>query len=423
MRVILNYKIKTFGCRLNFYESEVIRKYADENKIKDTTFINSCAVTNKTVKDLKKTIKKLKKDEPENKIVLTGCAAQIHTDEFRAIKNVDAIIGNREKLENTTYERLQSQLGSKKYTNISNILEDKKAQSPIIDKVKDKIRAFVQIQNGCDHRCTFCIIPFGRGNSRSVNSDIIIEQIKKLINKGYKEVVLTGVDLTSYGHDLENYVSLGKLIKIIFKAVPTLKRLRLSSLDVAEMDEDLLDVIENENRLLPHIHLSLQSGDNMILKRMKRRHTRDNSIQLIKKLKSIRPDIVFGSDFIAGFPTETDEMFMNTVKLIEECSITFLHIFPFSPREGTPAARMPQVPYEIIKKRAKILRSLGEKKLIEYYENLTSKKVSVIVESKNRGRTDTFAKISISDEYKNGDLLNMTITGYNSFGLTGEVVV
>ena len=423
MRVILNYKIKTFGCRLNFYESEVIRKYADENKIKDTTFINSCAVTNKTVKDLKKTIKKLKKDEPENKIVLTGCAAQIHTDEFRAIKNVDAIIGNREKLENTTYERLQSQLGSKKYTNISNILEDKKAQSPIIDKVKDKIRAFVQIQNGCDHRCTFCIIPFGRGNSRSVNSDIIIEQIKKLINKGYKEVVLTGVDLTSYGHDLENYVSLGKLIKIIFKAVPTLKRLRLSSLDVAEMDEDLLDVIENENRLLPHIHLSLQSGDNMILKRMKRRHTRDNSIQLIKKLKSIRPDIVFGSDFIDGFPTETDEMFMNTVKLIEECSITFLHIFPFSPREGTPAARMPQVPYEIIKKRAKILRSLGEKKLIEYYENLTSKKVSVIVESKNRGRTDTFAKISISDEYKNGDLLNMTITGYNSFGLTGEVVV
>tara|TARA_B110001454_G_scaffold215094_1_gene235925 strand:- start:2004 stop:3275 length:1272 start_codon:yes stop_codon:yes gene_type:complete len=423
MRVILNYKIKTFGCRLNFYESEVIRKYADENKIKDTTFINSCAVTNKTVKDLKNTIKKLKKDEPENKIVLTGCAAQIHTDEFRAIKNVDAIIGNREKLENTTYERLQSQLGSKKYTNISNILEDKKAQSPIIDKVKDKIRAFVQIQNGCDHRCTFCIIPFGRGNSRSVNSDIIIEQIKKLINKGYKEVVLTGVDLTSYGHDLENYVSLGKLIKIIFKAVPTLKRLRLSSLDVAEMDEDLLDVIENENRLLPHIHLSLQSGDNMILKRMKRRHTRDNSIQLIKKLKSIRPDIVFGSDFIAGFPTETDEMFMNTVKLIEECSITFLHIFPFSPREGTPAARMPQVPYEIIKKRAKILRSLGEKKLIEYYENLTSKKVSVIVESKNRGRTDTFAKISISDEYKNGDLLNMTITGYNSFGLTGEVVV
>ena len=423
MRVILNYKIKTFGCRLNFYESEVIRKYADENKIKDTTFINSCAVTNKTVKDLKNTIKKLKKDEPENKIVLTGCAAQIHTDEFRAIKNVDAIIGNREKLENTTYERLQSQLGSKKYTNISNILEDKKAQSPIIDKVKDKIRAFVQIQNGCDHRCTFCIIPFGRGNSRSVNSDIIIEQIKKLINKGYKEIVLTGVDLTSYGHDLENYVSLGKLIKIILKAVPTLKRLRLSSLDVAEMDEDLLDVIENENRLLPHIHLSLQSGDNMILKRMKRRHTRDNSIQLIKKLKSIRPDIVFGSDFIAGFPTETDEMFMNTVKLIEECSITFLHIFPFSPREGTPAARMPQVPYEIIKKRAKILRSLGEKKLIEYYENLTSKKVSVIVESKNRGRTDTFAKISISDEYKNGDLLNMTITGYNSFGLTGEVVV
>ena len=407
----------TFGCKLNAFETQVMKEKAEHYNLHNFSFINSCAVTNQAVKQTRQAIRKERRENPNNKIVVTGCAAELHPNEFMSMPEVDCIIGNHEKTKLSTFGNL---VGIKKDISEENIIEE---DTPFIKNFDNRTRAFVQIQNGCDHRCTFCIIPFGRGNSRSVNSSIVIEQIKKLINKGYKEIVLTGVDLTSYGHDLENYVPLGKLIKIILKAVPTLKRLRLSSLDVAEMDEDLLDVIENENRLLPHIHLSLQSGDNMILKRMKRRHTRDDSIQLIKKLKSIRPDIVFGSDFIAGFPTETDEMFMNTVKLIEECSITFLHIFPFSPREGTSAARMPQVPCETIKKRAKVLRSLGEKKLIEYYENLTNKKVNVIVESKTRGRTDTFAKISISDEYKNGDLLNMTITGYNSFGLTGKVVV
>ena len=418
----MSYKIKTFGCRLNFYESEVIRKFADTNNIKDTTFINSCAVTNKAIKDLKNTIKKIKKDEPEQKIVLTGCAAQIHKDEFNSIDDIDSIIGNREKLENNTYLELKSNLGNKKYTNVSNILEDRKAQAPIINQVKNKIRAFVQIQNGCDHRCTFCIIPFGRGNSRSVDVITIIEQIKNLLVHNYKEIVLTGVDLTSYGHDFNEYISLGSLVKQILIEIPHLKRLRLSSLDVAEIDKDLFDVIESEPRLLPHIHLSLQSGDNMILKRMKRRHSREDTIKLINRLKTLRPDIVFGSDFIAGFPTESNEMFLNTIKLINECDITFLHIFPFSPRKGTPAARMPQITQNIIKKRSEILRALGEKKLIEYYKKLINKKINVIVESKNRGRTDTFAKVNLADSYNDGDLLYMTVTGYDNFGLTGKVI-
>ena len=419
----MSYKIKTFGCRLNFYESEVIRKFADKNKIENTTFINSCAVTNKTVRDLKGTIRKLKKEDPKNKIVLTGCAAQIHKEEFNEIEEISTLIGNREKLDNKIYKELSENLENKKIVAVSDILEDKKAQSPVIDSVKDKIRAFVQIQNGCDHRCTFCIIPFGRGNSRSVEYSIIIEQIRNLINKNYKEIVLTGVDLTSYGHDLDDKISLGQLIKKILNDAPELNRLRLSSLDVAEIDPDLFDVIENESRLLPHIHLSLQAGDNMILKRMKRRHSRDDSINLIKKIRDLRPDVVFGSDFIAGFPTETEEMFQNTINLIKECNITFLHVFPFSPRKGTPASRMPQVKGDIIKKRAEVLRQLAKKQITNYYKKVKDQKVSVIVESKNRGRTDNFAKISIPDNFKNGELLNMIVTGHNDYGLTGKVIV
>jgi len=399
LREALSYKIKTFGCRLNFYESEVIRKFADKNKIENTTFINSCAVTNKTVRDLKGTIRKLKKEDPKNKIVLTGCAAQIHKEEFNEIEEISTLIGNREKLDNKIYKELSENLENKKIVAVSDILEDKKAQSPVIDSVKDKIRAFVQIQNGCDHRCTFCIIPFGRGNSRSVEYSIIIEQIRNLINKNYKEIVLTGVDLTSYGHDLDDKISLGQLIKKILNDAPELNRLRLSSLDVAEIDPDLFDVIENESRLLPHIHLSLQAGDNMILKRMKRRHSRDDSI------------------------TETEEMFQNTINLIKECNITFLHVFPFSPRKGTPAARMPQVKGDIIKKRAEVLRQLAKKQITNYYKKVKDQKVSVIVESKNRGRTDNFAKISIPDNFKNGELLNMIVTGHNDYGLTGKVIV
>ena len=302
------------------------------------------------------------------------------------------------------------------------IFEEKRANSPIIEKIENKIRGFVQIQNGCDHRCTFCIIPYGRGNSRSVLPEEIINQIITLVNKDYKEIVLTGVDLTSYGNDLNKKLNLAKLIKLILKSIPDLKRLRLSSLDVAEINSEIINLIEKEKRILPHIHLSLQSGDNMILKRMKRRHSREDAIKIVKQIRSMRPETIFGADLIAGFPTETEEMFLNTVKLVDECNLTFLHVFPFSPRTGTPAARMPQVDKKIIKQRAKILRNLGEKKLTEHFNKLKNKKINVIVENSNKGRTDGFAKVSLSRDYPNGQMLNMIVTGKNEFGLTGKVV-
>ena len=415
----MSYNIKTYGCRLNFYESEVIRKFAKENEIRNTTFINSCAVTNKAVADLKNEIRKSKKDEPDKKIVLTGCAAQIHSEEFKKMEEVDSILGNKEKLNNSTYLALSS---NKNINVVSDIFEEKKAYSPVIEKIENKIRGFVQIQNGCDHRCTFCIIPYGRGNSRSVEPGEVVKQIKTLVEKNYKEIVLTGVDLTSYGDDLNKRSNLAKLIKLVLKSVPSLKRLRLSSLDVAEMDSKILKLLENEKRILPHIHLSLQSGDNMILKRMKRRHSREDAIKIVNKIRLMRPETVFGADLIAGFPTETEEMFLNTVKIVHECDLTFLHVFPFSPRTGTPAARMPQVDKKIIKQRAKILRNLGEKKLSEHFEKLKNKKINVIVEGNNKGRTDSFAKVSLNKVYPSGKMLNMIVTGKNEFGLTGKVI-
>lgn len=415
----MSYNIKTYGCRLNFYESEVIRKFAKENAIQNTTFINSCAVTNKAVADLKNEIRKSKKNEPDKKIVLTGCAAQIHPEEFKKMEEVDSILGNKEKLDNSTYLALSS---NRNINVISDIFEEKKAYSPIIEKIENKIRGFVQIQNGCDHRCTFCIIPYGRGNSRSVQPGEVVKQIKTLVERNYKEIVLTGVDLTSYGDDLNKRSNLTELIKLVLKSVPNLKRLRLSSLDVAEMDSEILKLLGNEKRILPHIHLSLQSGDNMILKRMKRRHSREDAIKIVNKIRSMRPETVFGADLIAGFPTETEEMFLNTVKIVHECDLTFLHVFPFSPRTGTPAARMPQVDKKIIKQRAKILRNLGENKLSEHFEKLKNKKINVIVEGNNKGRTDSFAKVSLNKEYPSGQMLNMIVTGKNEFGLTGKVI-
>ena len=412
-------EIKTYGCRLNFYESEVIRKFARNNNLKNKIFINSCAVTNKTVSDLKTEIRKLKREKPESKIILTGCAAQIHTDEFKEMEEIDSVLGNKEKLEESTYLSLSS---NKNLTKVSDIFEEKKASSPVVEKIENKIRGFVQIQNGCDHRCTFCIIPYGRGNSRSVEPLDVVNQIKILVEKDYKEIVLTGVDLTSYGDDLNKKTNLAELIALILKSVPNLNRLRLSSLDVAEIDNDILKLLKKEKRILPHIHLSLQAGDNMILKRMKRRHSREDAINVVKQIKLVRPETVFGADLIAGFPTETEAMFLNTVKLVDECDLTFLHVFPFSPRTGTPAARMPQVDKKIIKERARILRNLGEKKLSEHFEKLKNKKITVIVENDNRARTDGFAKVSLDKDYPSGEILNMVVTGKDKFGLIGKVV-
>ena len=414
-------EVKTYGCRLNFYESEVIRKFAKKQNISNSTFINGCAVTNKTIADLKSEIRKIKREKPDRKIVLTGCAAQIHQEEFSKMSEIDAIIGNKEKLEEKTYERLRT--ANDKVNEVGDILQESQAIAPIIDKVEQRIRGFVQIQNGCDHRCTFCIIPYGRGNSRSVKPNNVVEQIKNLLEKNYKEVVLTGVDLTSYGHDFEDKKTITDLVKLIFSEVPNLKRLRLSSLDIAEIDDDLTNLIGTEKRILPHIHLSLQAGDNMILKRMKRRHLREDAINKINKIRSVRPDVVFGADLIAGFPTETEEMFNNTIKLVEECNISFLHVFPFSPREGTPASRMPQLNREIIKKRAKILRELGNKQILKYYNKLENTEINLIVESESRGRSDGFAKVNLNRDYGNGNLIKMLVTGSDSSGLSGNIIV
>ena len=414
-------EVKTYGCRLNFYESEVIRKFAKKQNISNSTFINGCAVTNKTIADLKSEIRKIKREKPDRKIVLTGCAAQIHQEEFSKMSEIDAIIGNKEKLEEKTYERLRS--ANDKVNEVGDILQESQAIAPIIDKVEQRIRGFVQIQNGCDHRCTFCIIPYGRGNSRSVKPNNVVKQIKNLLEKNYKEVVLTGVDLTSYGHDFEDKKTITDLVKLIFSEVPNLKRLRLSSLDIAEIDDDLTNLIGTEKRILPHIHLSLQAGDNMILKRMKRRHLREDAINKINKIRSVRPDVVFGADLIAGFPTETEEMFNNTIKLVEECNISFLHVFPFSPREGTPASRMPQLNREIIKKRAKILRELGNEQILKYYNKLENTEINLIVESESRGRSDGFAKVNLNRDYGNGNLIKMLVTGSNSSGLSGNIIV
>ena len=414
-------EVKTYGCRLNFYESEVIRKFAKKQNISNSIFINGCAVTNKTIADLKSEIRKIKREKPDRKIVLTGCAAQIHQEEFSKMSEIDAIIGNKEKLEEKTYERLRT--ANDKVNEVGDILQESQAIAPIIDKVEQRIRGFVQIQNGCDHRCTFCIIPYGRGNSRSVKPNNVVKQIKNLLEKNYKEVVLTGVDLTSYGHDFEDKKTITDLVKLIFSEVPNLKRLRLSSLDIAEIDDDLTNLIGTEKRILPHIHLSLQAGDNMILKRMKRRHLREDAINKINKIRSVRPDVVFGADLIAGFPTETEEMFNNTIKLVEECNISFLHVFPFSPREGTPASRMPQLNREIIKKRAKILRELGNKQVLKYYNKLENTEINLIVESESRGRSDGFAKVNLNQDYGNGNLIKMLVTGSDSSGLSGNIIV
>ena len=414
-------EIKTYGCRLNFYESEVIRKYAKDNNLQNHIFINSCAVTNKTIADLKNEIRKVKKENQQSQVVLTGCAAQIHKKDFEAMSEVDSIIGNKEKLESSTYKTIRE--SNKPVNLVGDIFENEQAISPIISKVKNRIRGFVQIQNGCDHRCTFCIIPYGRGNSRSVDPKNIIKQIKLLLEKNYKEIVLTGVDLTSYGSDFEKKISLSKLVKTILNRLPQLNRLRLSSLDIAEIDDELINLYGSEKRLLPHIHLSLQAGDNMILKRMKRRHSREDAINAIERIRAVRPDIVFGADLIAGFPTETEEMFLNSVRLIDECNITFLHVFPFSPRDGTPAAKMPQLDREIIKKRAKILRNIGERKITEHYDKLKNKEINLIVESQNQGRSDTFAKVFLDDSFEAGKIIKMLVTGKRQEGLIGNIIV
>jgi len=392
-------EIITFGCRLNIYESEILKQGIKKSNIKNTSVFNSCAVTSETVRQVKQSIRKRKREFPDDKIIVTGCAAQIDPKTFSEMEEVDIVSGNLEK---RYINNLIKKDNPKAKINVSNILENKQNLNSLTDGYDNRSRAFVEIQNGCNHRCTFCIIPYGRGNSSSKSVKNIINEINLMLEKGHKEIVLTGVDIASWGHDLETETNLGFLIDKILKGCPDLKRLKLSSMDVIGFDDQLLEIVSSEKRILPHLHLSLQAGDNMILKRMKRRHLREDAINLCSKIREKRNDMAFGADLITGFPTETDEMFLNTIKIVDECNLDWLHVFPFSPRPGTPAAKMPQNKKETSKKRAKILREKGEEIKKAHLKNLVGKEVEVFVEKNNSGHTNQFAPVKLEDEFLPG---------------------
>ena len=392
-------EIITFGCRLNIYESEILKQGIKKSNIKNTSVFNSCAVTSETVRQVKQSIRKRKREFPDDKIIVTGCAAQIDPKIFSEMEEVDIVSGNLEKRD---INNLIKKDKPKAKINVSNILENKQNLNSLTDGYDNRSRAFVEIQNGCNHRCTFCIIPYGRGNSSSKSVKNIINEINLMLEKGHKEIVLTGVDIASWGHDLETETNLGFLIDKILKGCPDLKRLKLSSMDVIGFDDQLLEIVSSEKRILPHLHLSLQAGDNMILKRMKRRHLREDAINLCSKIREKRNDMAFGADLITGFPTETDEMFLNTIKIVDECNLDWLHVFPFSPRPGTPAAKMPQNKKETSKKRAKILREKGEKIKKAHLKNLVGKEIEVFVEKNNSGHTNQFAPVKLEDEFLPG---------------------
>lgn len=413
-------EIITFGCRLNSYESEIMREHTSSADLDNTIIFNTCAVTAESERQARQAIRKARRKNPDARIIVTGCAAQINPQGFADMPEVDVVLGNEEKLDAKTWQAPDFGISGSEKIKVNDIMSVRETAGHLINSFAGRARAFVQIQNGCDHRCTFCIIPFGRGNSRSVPAGEIIKQIKRLVDNGHKEVVLTGVDITSFGADLPGTPSLGKLIQTILSEVPDLPRLRLSSIDSVEVDQALLDALA-DTRMMPHLHLSLQSGDNMILKRMKRRHLRDNSIQFCEDVKKLRPDMVFGADLIAGFPTETEEMFENTLNLVDECHLTFLHVFPFSPRPGTPAARMPQVQGNIIKERAKRLRDKGETMLTQHARSLDGSKADVLVETEFNGRTQHFFPVKLDTQATPGELKSVLLRCNDSHQLEGRL--
>ena len=398
------------GCRLNIYEGEIIKNHLNENNLKDITVINSCAVTAEAEKRVAYEIRKAKRDNPKNKIIVTGCAAQINPKKYDTIEEVDLVLGNKEKLLPNVWKNLNFL----KHIQVDDILLEKKTVPSSVEKFDGKSRAYIEIQQGCDHRCTFCIIPYGRGNNRSVPAGEIVERIKKIVKNGYKEVVLTGVDITDYGKDLPAQPTFSNLIKRILKLVPELDQLRLSSIDCAEIDEEFWDLL-SEKKLMPHFHISLQAGNNLILKRMKRRHTREMAISFCNKVLAIRKEATFGADLIAGFPTETNKMFKDTLDLIDKCHLTHLHVFPYSPRENTPAARMPQVDKSTIKDRAKILRKKGEEKFKKYLEKKVGEKDLILIEKnqnkKSIGKDQNFFNAIINEEITEGDIIPCVYIG------------
>lgn len=386
-------KFTTFGCRLNAYETEAMKELIAQTGAQDVHVINTCAVTAEAVRKAKQDIRKIRRTEPSAKIVVTGCAAQTEPDTFAAMTEVDLVLGNSEKMQAQTWQSLADDHFETEKVQVNDIMSVTETAEHLIDGFGSRSRAYVQVQNGCDHRCTFCIIPYGRGNSRSVPAGVVVDQIKRLVQKGYHEVVLTGVDLTSWGTDLPSAPKLGNLVMRILKLVPDLARLRISSIDSIEVDEDLLEAIANEPRLMPHLHLSLQHGDDLILKRMKRRHLRDDAIAFCQEARRLRPDIAFGADIIAGFPTETEAHFENSLALVRECDLTWLHVFPYSARQGTPAARMPALHGAIIKERAARLRALGAAQVSAYHQTQVGRSVDVLMENPHMGRTPQFAEV------------------------------
>ncbi|MEH6476390.1 MAG: tRNA (N(6)-L-threonylcarbamoyladenosine(37)-C(2))-methylthiotransferase MtaB [Sneathiella sp.] len=397
-------EIITFGCRLNSYESEVMRGHATAAGMTNAIIINTCAVTSEAERQARQAIRRARREHPDAKIVVTGCAAQTNPDQFTKMEEVDQILGNLEKLEASSFGLEQTER-----VQVNDIMSAEETASHLIEGFEGRARAFLQIQNGCNHRCTFCIIPYGRGNSRSVPLGAIVDQAKSLIKNGYREFVLTGVDITAYGEDLPGVPTLGQMCRRLLAAVPEIERLRLSSLDPVEVDEDLWLLIEKEDRLMPHLHISLQAGDDMVLKRMKRRHLRDDVYKFVEKARALRPGVVFGADIIAGFPTETDEMAENSRLLLEECDITYTHVFPYSERPGTPAAKMPQVPGNIRKSRAATLRAVGEVNLRRHLEQQVGKQLSVLAENETIGRTEHYAPVEFDFKAEPGNITSVKI--------------
>jgi len=402
----------TLGCRLNAYETEAMKELSAAAGVEDAVVINTCAVTAEAVRKARQEIRKLRRANPTARLIVTGCAAQTEPETFSAMDEVDLVIGNTEKMLPETWSGLRADfIGETEKVQVDDIMSVTETAGHLIDGFGTRSRAYVQVQNGCDHRCTFCIIPYGRGNSRSVPAGVVVDQIKRLVDRGYNEVVLTGVDLTSWGTDLPGAPKLGDLVMRILRLVPDLPRLRISSIDSIEVDENLMLAIASEPRLMPHLHLSLQHGDDLILKRMKRRHLRDDAIRFCEEARNLRPDMTYGADIIAGFPTETEAHFENSLKLVGDCNLTWLHVFPYSPRQGTPAARMPQVPGAEIKARAKRLRDAGEVQVALHLSKQIGQMHHILLENPRMGRTEQFTEVAFMEDQPVGQIVSARITG------------
>ncbi len=405
-------KFTTLGCRLNAYETEAMKDLAAKAGVDNAVVINTCAVTQEAVRKARQEIRRLRRENPDAKLIVTGCAAQIDPDSFAAMDEVDTVIGNTEKMSPETWNGLGPNfIGDTESVQVNDIMSVTETAGHLIDGFGTRSRAYVQVQNGCDHRCTFCIIPYGRGNSRSVPAGVVVDQIKRLVQQGYNEVVLTGVDLTSWGADLPGEPRLGDLVMRILR-LTDVPRLRISSIDSIEADDNLMLAIASEPRLMPHLHLSLQHGDDLILKRMKRRHLRDDAIKFCEDARKLRPEITFGADIIAGFPTETEAHFDNSVKLVTDCDLTWLHVFPYSVREGTPAAKIPnKVNGKVIKNRAARLRAAGDVQVQRHLKAQIGTQHNVLMESPTMGRTEQFTEVTFESGHPVGQIMSAKITG------------